>query len=92
MFPPLGCKPYGLRRAGSRIDSVPGTVHERLLVAHEQGDLEGLTTLYAQAADAADDLNALCFFLTHAYVCALDAGDSRADGLRARLVEYGREE
>jgi len=64
----------------------------RLLVAHERGDLEALYTSYARAADTADDVNAMCFFLTHAYVCALDAGDGRAEGFRARLVMHGREE
>ncbi len=71
---------------------VRDTLEARLLTAHERGDHEGLATLYAQAADVAEDVNAECFFLTHAYVFALDVGDGRAEELRARLILHGREE
>lgn len=63
-----------------------------LLDAHARHDRVALVTLYAQAADAASDLDASCFYLTHAYVFALDTGDARAADLRARLVVHGREE
>ena len=69
-----------------------GSLDERLLAAHERSDLESLTTLYSEAAEAAEDLEARCFYLTHAYVFALEIGDDRAKELRARLVGYGREE
>ena len=63
-----------------------------LLDAHARHDRAALVTLYAQAADATRELDASCFYLTHAYVFALDTGDARADALRARLVSFGREE
>ena len=64
-----------------------------LLAAHAENDLAALITLYTQAADAAEaeDIDATCFFLTHAFIFALDLGDPRAAALNARLVAYGRE-
>lgn len=56
-----------------------------LLDAHAVGDRAALVTLYAEAADGASD--AAAFFLTQAYVFALEIGDTRAPELRARLVE-----
>ncbi len=64
----------------------------RLLAAHDAGDKLALVGLYAQAADGAADIDEECFFLTHAYVYALDVGDARAAELRARLVAHGRED
>lgn len=61
-----------------------------LLAAHEAGDQAALVTLYARAADSAGS-DAAAFFLTHAYVYALEAGDARAGALRARLVAMGRD-
>jgi len=63
----------------------------RLLDAHEQGDAQVLITLYTEAAEAAPDDGARAFFLTHAMVFALEAGDPRAVALKARLVSLGRE-
>ena len=68
------------------------TLDERLVAAHAKRDLVALSALYAEAADAAGNLDAECFFLTQAYVCALDAGGAQAENLRARLVVHGREE
>ena len=64
-----------------------------VIAAHQAGDLAALVTLYTQAADAVEeaDIDAACFLLTHAHVFALEAGDPRAEDLRARLVRYGRE-
>lgn len=64
----------------------------RLLDAHARQDKTALVTLYTEAAETANDLDAACFFLTHAYVFALDVGDNRAGALHARLVAQGREE
>ena len=64
----------------------------RLLDAHDRRDQHALVGLYTEAADSANDLDAACFFLTHAYVFALELGDPRAAVLRARLVAQGREE
>ncbi len=65
---------------------------QRLLEAHQLGDLAVLATLYAEAAEQAAREEAAGFYLTHAYVYALDAGLAQAQGLRARLVAMGREE
>jgi hypothetical protein len=62
-----------------------------LLAAHAAKDKCALVTLYLQAADVAAKTDAACFYLTHAYIFALDLGDPRAATLRARLVEHGRE-
>lgn len=64
----------------------------RLLEAHERRDLAALVGLYTQAAEARHQAEAQAFYLTHAYVFALDAGDARAQGLHARLVALGCEE
>ncbi len=64
---------------------------DALLAAHSRNDREALVRLYAQAADASDDKEAAGFYLTHAYVFALDAGLPIADELRTRLVHMGRE-
>lgn len=65
-------------------------LHERLLAAHESDDRQGLIVLYTDAADQANDLVERSFFLTHAFVFALEAGDVRSESLRARLYEMGR--
>ena len=62
-----------------------------LLAAHEAGDKTRLIALYVQAADTADTIDATCFYLTHAYVFALDVGDNRSNDLHNRLKKYGRE-
>ena len=66
-------------------------LHEAMLAAHESEDRKALIRLYTQAADAASDVDASCFFLTHAYVFALEIGAAEAPALRARLIAYGRE-
>ena len=67
-------------------------LHTDMLAAHAAGDTQALVTLYSQAADAAaSDVDAACFFLTHAYVFALELGDARAAPLRAQLVAHCRE-
>ncbi len=63
----------------------------RLLAAHEAGDTPALVDLYKEAADTAPDADAAGFFLTHAYVFALEINHPDAAALRARLVETGRE-
>ena len=67
------------------------SLHSRILAAHDAADLISLIGLYTQAADQASDLDEACFFLTHAYVYALELGDPRAAGLHARLRSEGRE-
>ncbi|MEM1299564.1 MAG: hypothetical protein AAGH68_09820 [Pseudomonadota bacterium] len=63
-----------------------------LLDAHEADDREQLVRLYMQAADQANDVDAECFYLTHAYVFALQTGAPEAGALHARLKAHGREE
>jgi hypothetical protein len=62
-----------------------------MLEAHLRQDLSALVGHYTEAADVAEDLDAECFYLTHAYIFALDFGDPRAKVLHQRLVEYGRD-
>lgn len=65
-----------------------------LLAAHDRGDHSALIDLYEQAASAAfedGDINQGAFFLTHARVFALEAGDPRADAFFTRLKDLGRD-
>lgn len=66
-------------------------LNARLLEAHARGDHAALVGLYEEAAGSANDPVAAGFFLTHAYVFALELGDSRASALHARLKATGRE-
>ena len=63
----------------------------RLLAAHEAGDGLALICLYAEAAERAASEIARAFYLTHAYVFALETGSVQAAALRDRLVELGSE-
>lgn len=66
---------------------------QALLNAHEGGDIRALVTLYAQAGDLAEregQIDAACFYLTQAFVFALEAGHPAADMLNLRLYNYGR--
>lgn len=64
----------------------------RLLAAHAADDRRELVCLYTLAAQQSHDPDASGFYLTHAYVYALELGLSQADDLRAELVAQGREE
>jgi hypothetical protein len=59
-----------------------------LLSAHAREDRAALIGLYGEAAETSAGA-AAAFYLTHAYVFALEAGDSRATVLKGRLVEIG---
>ena len=78
-------------------DSVPvpaEALDAALLAAHEARDGPALARLYARAGDRrerAGDVDAACFYLTHAYVHALEEGLSEAALLHARLKAHGRE-
>ena len=63
-----------------------------MIAAHEAADAAALVRLYTQAADHANSVDAACFYLTHAYVFALESGAVEAVDLHARLVAHGREE
>lgn len=62
----------------------------RLLAAHAAGDRRALVALYEEAADRAAGDTARGFFLTHAFVFALELADPRAEALKARLRAMGR--
>ena len=64
---------------------------EQLLSAHARDDREALVGLYKQAAAAAEsrhDPEAARFYLTHAYVFALDTGSAEYLDLKQRLDVY----
>ena len=66
----------------------------RMLAAHANHDLAGLVDLYTQAAnmsEAQGHIDAACFYLTQAYIFALDFGATEAQTLHARLKTHGRE-
>jgi hypothetical protein len=63
----------------------------QLLAAHDTNDTVTLIDLYTQAADQSADIDATCFYLTHAYVFALELGSPATKSLRARLVHHRRE-
>ncbi len=64
---------------------------ERLLAAHAARNHRALVDLYREAAEAAKTPDAAGFYLTHAYVFALEQDHPAAPALRARLVSEGRE-
>jgi len=63
----------------------------RLLAAHSEGEKQALVTLYEEAATAAKTPEAQGFFLTQAYVYALETGHPKAADLHLRLKASGRE-
>ncbi len=65
-----------------------------ILDAHAAGDGREIARLYAEAAaraERSEDMDRAGFFLTQAWIFALEAGDPLAEELRARLVAQGRE-
>ncbi len=72
----------------------PDSLDARMLAAHADCDLAGLVDLYTQAANMSEalrNIDAACFYLTQAYVFALDVGAAEAQTLHARLKTHGRE-
>lgn len=64
-----------------------------LLKAHADENMPALVQLYTEVGnqcEAAGKTDAACFYLTHAYVFALDVGTDEATELNERLVDYGR--
>ena len=66
------------------------TLDARLLEAHERDDKPALVALYTEAADTASEEEAQAFYLTHAYVFALDIGAPETPSLRHQLKMLGR--
>ena len=65
-------------------------LESELLAAHESRDVDAIISLYAVAAERSEDSEREAFFLTHAWVFALEAGDPRAPEFHRRLRELGR--
>ena len=63
-----------------------------LLNAHAADDTARLCELYHQAALASDDIDAACFYATHAFVFALECDHPTRCYIHAFLVKHGREE
>lgn len=68
------------------------SLDDALLAAHAAGDKVKLFELYKEAAENAGSVNEKCFFLTQAFIFALDVGDPRSAAIKKELVRYGREE
>lgn len=69
------------------------TLDRALVAAHDDGDPARTSSLYQRAAGALmreGDIDAACFFLTQAYVFALEAGMPEAEDLRRLLKAHGR--
>ena len=65
---------------------------DSLLKAHALDDLGALVWLYLEAANSAiDDEAAQGFYLTHAYIYALEAGLEDGKQIKARLIALNRE-
>lgn len=63
----------------------------RLLEAHASSDARALVSLYQEAAAATEDSVRSAFYLTHAYIFALEIGHPDAPAMRQRLIDAGRE-
>ena len=63
-----------------------------LLNAHAAGVTARLCELYHKAALASDDIDAACFYATHAFVFALECDHPTRCYIHAFLVKHGREE
>ena len=78
---------------GSSHAADPADLERRLLAAHDAGDIAALSCLYRRAAreaDAAGERDRAAFYLTHAWVFALEAGHDAAEGIHATLRSWGR--
>ena len=72
-----------------------GNLDTQLLLAHEIQDHAALVALYTQAADQgelANNIEVTCFFLTQAFIFALECDHPTTEELNRRLVAHGREE
>ena len=65
-----------------------------LIRAHQANDLDKLVELYQQAADDSfgrNDIDAGCFYLTHAYIFALESNHPKSNAIHCQLVSHGCE-
>jgi|TARA_B110000503_G_C7171229_1_gene424383 hypothetical protein len=61
-----------------------------LLRAHADEDYTTLIALYTEAAEGTNDVGAECFYLTQAFVFALEHGAPEAVILNKMLADKGR--
>ena len=66
------------------------TLDADLLAAHAADDRCALVSLYEMAAHKAATVDAACFYLTHAYVFALETNHKAVTSLYERLKAHGR--
>lgn len=66
------------------------SLHSALLDAHSRDDKAALVTLYSQAADQAGSVDERCYFLTQAYIYALDCAHPNAASLQDALAAQSR--
>lgn len=64
---------------------------QALLAAHAAGDTAALVDLYAQAAEMAKAEDSAAFYLTHAYVFALEIDHPDTNRLHQKLCDAGRD-
>lgn len=72
----------------------PDALNAALIKAHAAYDRLQLIALYKLAGDKREqdgDIDAACFYLTHAFVFALEEGADDAVALSQRLSAHGRE-
>ena len=77
----------------SLYDEEDSSLHQRMLQAHAGQDLTSLITLYSKAGkrmETRGDTDAACFYLTHAYVYALELDAPELPELQTQLAAYGR--
>lgn len=72
-------------------DAGRSALDQKILKAHARGDHGTLVSLYLDAAEMSVEEAAAGFFLTQAYVFALETADDRAADIKAQLVLMGRE-
>ncbi len=65
-------------------------LEDQILSAHDRHDHASLVTLYFAAADRCSDIDEECFFLTYAYIYALELNHSALPDLHDRLSKHGR--
>lgn len=66
-------------------------LNQRLLEAHATGDKAALVALYHEAAQGTVDPDVACFYLTQAYVFALETSHADTQQLHQLLKTAGRE-
>ena len=69
-------------------------LNQQVLAAHKEGDGRRLSELYARAGHrmiSDGQITEGCFFLTQAYVFALEEGMDSADNIHATLVKLGHD-